>query len=915
MLNNKPLMLLAVVLCLTTASQHASAYDEVNETYYPVLTPPSHVYRVVTYDDGLGNKIADMTNHIGDVSSADTFEFDIYIVSSDEPATDTKIQFDFYEDPFYSGLGRYQFDLGSNPTGQWLHFSIPVSFMTTYDGMDWSKGGILQVKGLSGSFDVWLDDTGFYNTLGAVRTMIDGDDDAWGHSFTTAPVQGTPPTANNGNATHLVYAGGTGQFGNVSNGSKYSRQMILLESLQGLMLKNANTEGIHIETWTDYKNNFDQIVSKRSVTYNYVASPNDIWWLIDHFKTDFSGQYILFDLENNPESLMAARMASYTYNAVIVDAQMQSQAIANGLTMAIDVTAYGNQWIYDNWWPTWHRKDIAIDSATTGGYVAMLNEYATATGAVCFREDGATSLRYAFLDDLDDDSPVFGWPEESYGELPSTLDNSLHDTFWAAINSVHNTALYSSFREPDNWPLQQQIDSDIVTTENTHYVCFVWSDGDNMGWHNAGYCWNTNWWASPYRGLTSIGWTLSPSMRDMGQVNIEYRYETATNTAGAKDNFIAVGSPGYSYPSFYSSATLAKSAARLADYMADLDLSTVLLLDRNAFETPEVYMPYMLEPQIDAMFYWAVWGNYAKYLGDIKWVNNKPIISNYIQLNNGNTSDVAASINARPTDPHSKQGYSMIGVGAWSMTVQDIVTCADLFGPNVKVVTPDEFVKLIKQNLTPPLLNSAYEIDTGDSQLGTYGAPTDPSYTITTNSTEQQVDGTPSTKFQIGSTYAFSNMSFSPIDISDSYSFDIDIYGDASGTIVRLELYSSAFGFVYKDLTIDFNGWRSFSWNLDGTENGMLEHPAGTRSNTLNAVDIFQLSGPWNATASTFYIDNAVITVRSPYDLNDDGTMDFLDVAEFCRQWLSANPSADFDESGLVNLIDWADFASHWLAD
>ena len=93
----------------------------------------------------------------------------------------------------------------------------------------------------------------------------------------------------------------------------------------------------------------------------------------------------------------------------------------------------------------------------------------------------------------------------------------------------------------------------------------------------------------------------------------------------------------------------------------------------------------------------------------------------------------------------------------------------------------------------------------------------------------------------------------------------------------------------------------------------MLEHPTGTRENTLSSVDIFQLSGPWNETSGVFYIDNAVITVRSPYDLNDDGTIDFLDAAEFCSQWLSASPSADFDESGKVDFIDWSDFAHNWL--
>jgi len=905
---------LACLLCAVPLSHQAAiGYDEINETYYPILTPPSHVYCVSTWDDGTGNKIAGITNMIGDVSSADTFDFDMYIVSSDEPGTDTKIEFGFYEDPFYSGKGIYIFDLGSNPTGQWLHFSVPISSISTYDGMDWSKAGIFQVRGMNGSFEVWFDNVGFCNSYGPIRTMIDGDYDLWGHNFTTSPSMGAPPAPNTGNATHVIYVGGTDHFGNVYNGNKYCKQMILLESLQGLLLKQGNTEGIHIETSSDYQNNFNQLLTRRPVNHEYVAAPNDVWWFVDHFKADFSGQYVLFDLQANPDSLMVARMGAYLYDAVIVEKELQGEAAAAGLTMTIDVSTYDDQWVYNNWWPTWHRKDIAIDSFTSGNYIAMLNEYATAIGSVCFREPGGTSLRFAFLDDMDYDSPILGWADESYGELPSTLDNSQHNTFWAAINSVHNTAFYSSFREPNMWPLQQQTHSEPVTAPNTHYVCFVWSDGDNLGWHNGGYCWSSNWWASPYRGMTSIGWPLSPSMRDLGQVNIEYRYDTAANSAEAKDYFIAVGSPGYSYPSFYSPAALSQSATRLAKYMSDLDLSILLLLDKNAFEAPDVYMPYMLEPQIDAIFYWDVWGNYAKYQGQIKWVNNKPIISCYMMLSNGDYTSVADAVNARPADPNSPLGYSMIGVGAWNTTVQDIVLCKMNFNSNVKVVSPEEFVKLINQNLTPPLLKPAYEIDMGDSQLGTYGTPSGPNYIITTNNTEQQFDGTPSTKFQIGSTYEFSNMNFSPIDISEGHSFDIDIYGDASGTTIRLELYSSAYGaFIYKDLTIDFNGWRSFSWNLDGTENGMLEWPIGARSNVLSSVNIWQLSGSWNNTASTFYIDNAVITARSPYDLNKDDSLDYLDVAEFCELWLTAGAIADFDKSGRVNFIDWAEFARNW---
>jgi hypothetical protein len=157
------------------------------------------------------------------------------------------------------------------------------------------------------------------------------------------------------------------------------------------------------------------------------------------------------------------------------------------------------------------------------------------------------------------------------------------------------------------------------------------------------------------------------------------------------------------------------------------------------------------------------------------------------------------------------------------------------------------------------------QIDMGDSQLGSYGTPSNPSYIVTINSTEQQIDGTPATKFQLSSVYAFSNMAFAPVDISEGNSFDIDIYGDASGSWIRLELYSSAYtAYIYKDITIDFSGWQSFSLKLDGTDDGMLDWPVGTRSNVLSSVDIWHISGSWNSIAATVYVDNAVIKIEDP---------------------------------------------------
>ena len=103
-----------------------------------------------------------------------------------------------------------------------------------------------------------------------------------------------------------------------------------------------------METGNSYSSNFDQINLRRTVMSEYVAGPKDIWWLVNHLSSEFSGQYVLFDIDANPQSHPVAKMAAYLYNAVMVDKSLQAEAIANGLTLALDVSSYDNQWIYNN---------------------------------------------------------------------------------------------------------------------------------------------------------------------------------------------------------------------------------------------------------------------------------------------------------------------------------------------------------------------------------------------------------------------------------------------------------------------------------------------------------------------------------------------------------------------------------------
>ena len=140
--------------------------------------------------------------------------------------------------------------------------------------------------------------------------------------------------------------------------------------------------------------------------------------------------------------------------------------------------------------------------------------------------------------------------------------------------------------------------------------------------------------------------------------------------------------------------------------MGDMDTRIVVFIDNAGFDSAEIYRPYLDQPNIDAVIYWDVFGDYAKYQGAIKWLNGKPLISARIWMRNVNgqligPQQVANDINARPPNPLVSAGYSVVPVHAWSMSVTDIVQCVSLLNPAVRVVTPEELVKLMMTNLAP----------------------------------------------------------------------------------------------------------------------------------------------------------------------------------------------------------------------
>lgn len=501
------------------------------------------------------------------------------------------------------------------------------------------------------------------------------------------------------------------------NSNAARAEMIMLQSLSGILLKQGCAEGIFIEPNSSHQIILRGMGQRRSLPFTYVAVAQTVWDLVARFQTNFGARYVRCDFTANPGSLSLSRMAAYKFDAVIVDALIEATAVAHGWTNVFDASDKDDQWFATNWWPTWPIKSLAVEQNNDPrhrGDAACLNDYAAATGVPAFYQRTSTPLRRTFLSGLESDAVLLGWPDGD--ELTFTAENSKHNVSLAAANWCFNLALLSALHDPSRLPLAQAPTTTPPTETNVHYATFIFTDGDNVQWFHNAFLNHTQWWASPDRGTVPLGWGIPPTLRDLSPTIVEDLYARAAISHPPTDVFLAMSPVGYCYPSLMSVDTRATNAVRLARFMRDLDLRLLIVLDKAGFEQPTTFEPYLRQPEIEGIFYWDVAGDYAKYRGRILWENNKPIISAFSTLwGEQGPAQVAASLNQRPRDPRLANGYSMVAVHAWSHGVDSVRQCIQLLDPKVRVVPPDVFVSLLNRNggqrlALPPAANQEVDL-------------------------------------------------------------------------------------------------------------------------------------------------------------------------------------------------------------
>ena len=354
----------------------------------------------------------------------------------------------------------------------------------------------------------------------------------------------------------------------------------------------------------------------------------------------------------------------------------------------IDVSELNEKWVYSTYPKGFSKMNCAELSPDI---FHQLRDYNTLTNAFTLY-DGLGEFRNTVMSGLNAGSYCFGYyADDEFGmvESASRLGISMLPSDVASNLSSMNSIYVTD-------GLKQRVptaDEDLPTETDVHYVTFLLSDGDNIAYN----LWSQQtYFSNPVRGSLAMGYTISPSLYDLAPAALRWYYEKMT-----PNDYFVCGPSGSSYifPSKMPAEHLDPYLVKLNEFTGATGLKIVNILDKNALNNMALWEKYLAQPNIDAILYTG-YGESPRV--SINFASNgKPVICQTDNLweNLMEENAVISRVNARPTDITQKESYSLVFVHTWTKNFNNVKQVVEGFNPNVRVVTPDVFVKLIQKNI------------------------------------------------------------------------------------------------------------------------------------------------------------------------------------------------------------------------
>lgn len=491
---------------------------------------------------------------------------------------------------------------------------------------------------------------------------------------------------------------------------KSTEERHLAVSLQGIVAK-VEPQIFIITNEISY--DYLDIISKSGVKLIFDDSKGEPWTvetLLDKFKpyiTDYG--YVLYRSSEKAEGLNAATNLATLYGWLPVPLELQPLAEECKLELKEDFSDDEYNSKFQKEFFQKYKSEFEYNAVVSLRYEwTGLRDLAIQQGFYTFYidddEDG-DSLRGKILDYAGSGTTVLGWAKH---EVPYVSQASKNGSMVIPTDHCHNNSFLASFK--CDVPEQKHNKTKKYIDTSKHYVAIVFSDGDNVQWLQNGF--NEYFEKLSSEEQFPMTWTVSPSLQEFSSVTASMIYSAST----VNDYLIAgVSGAGYIHPTEYPLNALDDFTDITASSMLKSGLSYVSILDSTPNNLIE---DKALEHRLE---YYARYDNikggvlsldpdkYQGGEGKVYFANGKPFVSNRLSLWHPDGEDALVTeewlkeqadiVNSYPADMETINGYSVINVHPWSISVENLSYFVSQLDEDVQLVTLDELLTLVENNI------------------------------------------------------------------------------------------------------------------------------------------------------------------------------------------------------------------------
>lgn len=415
---------------------------------------------------------------------------------------------------------------------------------------------------------------------------------------------------------------------------------------------------------------------------------------------DLFDGYVLTDVENNPESNIAASIASHVYNSIIVDVRDKQFYEEAGYEMTYDATTKTTQDAWNEFKDKCNNKALVVMPVQTG----ELREFAIKNNLFVINlnkeyNNPSAGQNLALFEEilnwLAPNSPVYGWEqgvdEDQFVDKVSESGNIMIPADW-----TYNTSLTSILYKERQAGLAKVLNPQFINfeEEGKKYVSYYLSDGDNIQWMMNGFD-GSDFYTHPEANNMKMSFGLPVDNLSMiAPAMMQSLFERQSS----KTSIVQTFGGGYNYADNLGETanrfeSLKYISEATASHMRQHRVKVLALIakDVRSAQAKEAYQAYV---DANDQLIGIVAVQYAPYAGgegDIFWVTNSkgydiPVVTvkyslwNFGNHNNereGTPTYIANKLNSEASD----NPFSLVSVHAWSR-FSDIGASNDELGEN-----------------------------------------------------------------------------------------------------------------------------------------------------------------------------------------------------------------------------------------